>query len=154
MDITRRNTMNQETTSATPCTSIDALRAAAAELLKQRLAIKDDPPESLDKISSLRYPEGDESARSTPDCDSEREDLRKGEGTDQVMKKQADLAGQLRKAVNRSGLTRNQIAKQTDLSYSVVHGFMAGRDIQLSTASKIAAVVGIELTAQRKTKAR
>ena len=53
-----------------------------------------------------------------------------------------------------AGLTRNQIAKQTDLSYSVVHGFMAGRDIQLSTASKIAAVVGIELTAQRKTKAR
>lgn len=61
------------------------------------------------------------------------------------MRQSVDLGEQLRKAMQRSGLTRNQIARQADLSYAVVHGFSAGtKDLRLSTASKIAAVVGIE----------
>lgn len=62
------------------------------------------------------------------------------------MKQQVNLGEQLRRAVRGSGLTRNRIARDTGISYSVVHGFMAGvTDIQLTTASKIAAVVGVEL---------
>ena len=60
------------------------------------------------------------------------------------MKKNSDLAERLRAAVRRSGLTRNQVAKRTGLSYAIVHGFMAAKqDIQLSTAAEIAALVGV-----------
>ena len=62
------------------------------------------------------------------------------------MSKRVNLGKQLRQAVRRSGLTRNQIARQTDVSYSIIHRFMAGTgDIQLATASKIATVVGVSL---------
>lgn len=55
-----------------------------------------------------------------------------------------DPAVLLRRAVTESQLTRHRLAKRTGLSYAVVHRFMAGRDIQLSTASKIAAALGAE----------
>ena len=57
-----------------------------------------------------------------------------------------ELARELRRAVARSELTRHHIATHTGLSYAVVHGFMSGGDIQLSTASKIASLVGIKFT--------
>ena len=43
-------------------------------------------------------------------------------------------------------LTRNQIARQTGLSYGVIHGFVAGtKDLKLETASRIATVLGLKL---------
>ena len=57
-----------------------------------------------------------------------------------------DLRQELRAAMKRSGLTRKQIADRSGLSYSVVHGFQGGnKDVLLDTASRIAAVVGVEL---------
>ena len=57
-----------------------------------------------------------------------------------------DLRQQLRAAMKRSGLTRKQIADETGVSYSVIHGFAGGdRDVLLATASRIAAVVRVEL---------
>lgn len=48
--------------------------------------------------------------------------------------------------MKRSGLTRKQIADQSGVAYSVVHGLAGGeRDLRLDTASRIAAVVGVEL---------
>ena len=71
------------------------------------------------------------------------------------MAQRVDLAAQLRTAIGRSGLTRNQVAKQADISYSIVHGFCAGgQDITLKTASRIAAVVGVELCSPDKTQKR
>ncbi len=62
----------------------------------------------------------------------------------QMHSPKSDLAGQLRRAIGGSGLTRNQVAKQAGLSYSVIHGFMAGtKDLTLNTASRIAAIVGL-----------
>ena len=59
-----------------------------------------------------------------------------------------DLAQQLRKAIRESGLNRHELSQRTGLSYSMVHGFVAGdRDIVLGTASRIAAVLGLELRA-------
>ena len=57
-----------------------------------------------------------------------------------------DLGEQLRAAVTESGLTRNALAKQMDVSYAITHRFMGGdRDITLATASKMADVLGLEL---------
>ena len=57
-----------------------------------------------------------------------------------------NLRQQLRDAMRRSGLTRKQIADQSGVAYSVVHGFQGGnKDVLLDTASRIAAVVGVEL---------
>lgn len=127
---------------------------AAWELLARWKAIKAREAEPLDAISVTRYPGKVDPQEAKPRGASELGDMTHSEETDENMKKNVDLAKQLRMAVKRSGLTRNQIAKQTDLSYSVVHGFMAGRDIQLSTASKIAVVVGAELKPLRAKKAR
>ena len=67
-------------------------------------------------------------------------------GVESTMGRHVDLGAQLRQAIRRSGLTRNQIAKRADLSYAIVHGFVAGtNDLRLATASKIAAIVGVEL---------
>ncbi len=64
-----------------------------------------------------------------------------------------DLAKQLREAIERSGLTRKQIADRTGVSYSAVHGFVAGtRDMTLQSASKIAEVVGLDLRPVRRGK--
>ena len=57
-----------------------------------------------------------------------------------------ELARQLRWAVLQSKLTRHQIALRTGLSYAVVHKFMAGTDIRLATASKIASIVGFRVS--------
>lgn len=54
------------------------------------------------------------------------------------------LGEQLREAILRSKLTRHQIAKRAGLGYGTVYDFVGGRDIQLSSAARIAAVVGVE----------
>ena len=61
-------------------------------------------------------------------------------------RKKAGLAEQLRAAICESGVSRYGLAKQTGLSYAVVHRFVAGeRDITLATATKITKVLGLEL---------
>ena len=65
-------------------------------------------------------------------------------------RKKAGLAEQLRAAIRESGVSRYGLAKQTGLSYAVVHRFVAGeRDITLATATKITDVLGLELKAVR-----
>ncbi len=62
-----------------------------------------------------------------------------------------DLGEQLKKAIRRSGLTRKQISDQASVGYAAIHGFMAGtRDLTLTSASKIADVVGVELKPRRR----
>ena len=57
-----------------------------------------------------------------------------------------DLAEQLRKAVADAGLNPYQLAKRAGLPYAVAHGFLAGtRDMQLSSASKVCRLLGLEL---------
>ena len=69
----------------------------------------------------------------------------------QVRNRRIDLAAQLRTAVERSGLSRFELAQRTGLSYAVIHRFITGnRDIVLATASKIAAVLDLELRPARK----
>ena len=106
----------------------------AAQILagsRQEACDSAQPAETVDTPSCLRYRAQD----GHPVLPMERS-----------MKQQVNLGEQLRRAVRGSGLTRNRIARDTGISYSVVHGFMAGvTDIQLTTASKIAAVVGVEL---------
>ncbi len=129
-------------TAATP-----ALVAEARRLLRAVRRIRG-VHDSLDGISTGRYLAIDESNK--PSSGDGRgagpaSEIRSVEAT---MKKQVNLGKQLRQAVRRSGLTRNQIARQTDVSYSIIHRFMAGTgDIQLATASKIATVIGLEFSA-------
>ena len=57
-----------------------------------------------------------------------------------------NLTESLRKAAYRSGLSILQISKRADIPYQAAHGFMnSDRDIRISTAAKIAKVVGVEL---------
>lgn len=58
-----------------------------------------------------------------------------------------ELAGQLRAAIDRSGLSGNQLAHIAGVSQSVVSRFLRDeRTITLETASKLAAALGLELT--------
>lgn len=54
-----------------------------------------------------------------------------------------DLRKQLLQAIERSGLTRKQIADKARISYSLIHRFCAGTgDVTLGTASKIINAIG------------
>ena len=60
--------------------------------------------------------------------------------------KQVDLAEQLRAAFTKSGLSRFELARRAGVSYAIVHRFIGGnRDITISTASKLADALGLEL---------
>ena len=62
-----------------------------------------------------------------------------------------DLAQQLRQAIARSGFNRKQIADRAGLPYATVFTFVAGEnDMRLSSASRIADVVGVELKPKRR----
>lgn len=114
--------------------SDDAVVELAAQILagsRQEVCHSAQPEETVDIPSCLRY---------------RAQDGHPVLSMEPSMKRQVNLGDQLRRAVRRSGLNRNRIARDTGISYSVVHGFMAGvTDIQLTTASKIAAAVGVEL---------
>lgn len=60
------------------------------------------------------------------------------------------LGNELRKWIRISGLTRNQIAVRAGMSYAIVHAFVAGGDIRLSSADRIAVVVEKELRRVRR----
>ena len=104
----------------------------------------------VDEMSPSRYPAGDDEpgdaaeAGHPPVASGREDDMARGK------KRRADLGKQLRELIERSGLTRAQIAKRADVSYSVVHSFAAGKtDIQLRTASKLIDVIGAELGLRR-----
>jgi hypothetical protein len=56
-----------------------------------------------------------------------------------------ELANTIRAAVNSSGRQLPAIAKETGVEESALTEFMDGADIHLTTATKIAACVGLEL---------
>lgn len=143
------DTMATEDADAPSGTERASLQAAATKLLAGRDAREsrlNTPSTPLDTISETRYHDerGVEGGSADETIGGARPSGTVGDpGT---MARNIDLGKQLRRAIKRSGLTRNQIAKRTDLSYAIVHGFVAGTtDIRLATASKIAAVVGVEL---------
>ena len=54
-------------------------------------------------------------------------------------------------AFKNSGLSRFAWARQAEVDYSVVHGFVAGsRDVTLRSASRMCGVLGLELRPKRK----
>ena len=74
-------------------------------------------------------------------------------GYDSAMSKRQtkrDLGGQLRQAFAESGLSRFELARRAEISYAIVHRYMGGeRDITLTTAGKLAKVLGLELQPRR-----
>jgi len=67
-----------------------------------------------------------------------------------MSKKKTDLASGLRAAFKASGMNRLALSKRSGVSYSIVHRFIAGeRDITITTASKLATVLGLELRAKK-----
>ncbi len=62
--------------------------------------------------------------------------------------RQTDLADQLRAAFAESGLSRFELARRAGISYAIAHRFIGGdRDITLTTASKLARVLGLAFRA-------
>lgn len=58
----------------------------------------------------------------------------------------SDLAAQLRRAIDASGLSRYEIAKRTGLSYSMIHSFVAGsRGLMLDSGSAICRILALEI---------
>jgi len=63
-----------------------------------------------------------------------------------------NMASLIRTAFSESGLSRFELSKRTGVAYSVIHRFMAEeRDLKLTTASKLADVLGLELRPARRT---
>jgi len=131
------------------CPEPSPIAALATRMLASSNAAvhhQDQTATELDMISQNRYRDANEPEdghQGDVQSDSEYSGL---EGVGATMGRQVDLGEQLRKAIRRSGLTRNQIAKRADLSYSIVHGFVAGtNDLRLATASKIATIVDVDL---------
>lgn len=67
-----------------------------------------------------------------------------------MAKKNKSLDEQLRIATRKSGRTPYSIAKEAGTTPEVVSRFLKGADIRISTASKIAAVLGLKLTDREK----
>lgn len=55
------------------------------------------------------------------------------------------VADQLRQAIRDSGLSANQISKETGINQTLVSRFLRGKDMGIERASKIAAYLGLEL---------
>lgn len=53
---------------------------------------------------------------------------------------------QLRQAIKRSGLTHYRIGKMAGVTPTMIDKFVAGRDVSLTTAAKLAAALALELT--------
>ena len=59
-----------------------------------------------------------------------------------------DMAQTIRKAFERSGLTKNQLSLRSGVGYSPVWKFIEGKqDLTLRSASKICDVLGLRLVA-------
>ena len=59
-----------------------------------------------------------------------------------------ELADKLRAAIRKSGLSANELARQTGVKQTTISGFMRGRDMGIHRASKIAKFLGLELRAK------
>ena len=57
-----------------------------------------------------------------------------------------DLAQVIRDAIKRVGITQYQLNKITGIPQGGLSVFLAGGDIRMGTASKLAHVLGLELT--------
>ncbi len=58
----------------------------------------------------------------------------------------SNIEKQLREAARKSGLSMKRISDETGIPYAAVHGFVArDRSVLLSTASKLAKLLGLEL---------
>ena len=57
---------------------------------------------------------------------------------------------QIRKAVERSGLSRYEIGKRTGIAQSVLSRFMAGSGISTETIDKLADVIELRITSPPK----
>ena len=60
------------------------------------------------------------------------------------------LDDQLRDAVRKSGLTSYRIAKDAGIFPDQIDKFLRGADIRVSTAARIARVLGVELLRPKK----
>lgn len=58
-----------------------------------------------------------------------------------------DIAEQLRKAIRASGQSANAIAKATGVPQTTLSRFLRGEDMSMSRGAKIAAYLGLRLTA-------
>lgn len=56
-----------------------------------------------------------------------------------------ELADKLREAIKQSGLSANQLAKETGVTQTTISGFLRGRDMGIEKASRIAAYLKLEL---------
>lgn len=59
--------------------------------------------------------------------------------------KEPDLSEQLRQAIKADGRTPYAIAKAADLEPDAVYRFQEGKDLRLSSAAKLAAVLSLRL---------
>ena len=59
------------------------------------------------------------------------------------------ISDQLRRAIDRSGLSRYQIALDADVDQASLSRFMNGADITTKTFDAIAAVLGLSLVEKR-----
>lgn len=55
------------------------------------------------------------------------------------------IADALRDAIRKSGLSAHKLAKETGVPQPTITRFLAGADMKLVTAEKIAAYLGLEL---------
>ena len=61
----------------------------------------------------------------------------------------------LQAAIESDGRTFYRLGKDAGVSTEIIYRFVAGeRDIRLATASKLAAVLGLELLSRKKTRKR
>ena len=62
-----------------------------------------------------------------------------------MIKKIASLSDRLRRAINESGLSVNELAKQTVVQRMSIHRFLRGeRSIRLDNAERLAEFFGLE----------
>lgn len=62
----------------------------------------------------------------------------------------AELAETLRNAIRKSGESANALAQATGVPQPTITRFLAGADMKLETASKIAVYLGLELKAKKR----
>ena len=67
----------------------------------------------------------------------------------------ADLGKAIREGMERSGLSLQELARQSGVAAGILSRFARGqRDLRLETASKLCAILGLELRPKRPKKRR
>lgn len=60
-----------------------------------------------------------------------------------------ELADKLRNAIERSGISANELAKATGVPQTTISRFLRGKDMGIHRAGKIAKYLGLELKPRR-----